>query len=1630
MQRRSFAWGMTFRKSKRLPAGFSSRLVGLALGNRLFGCLTLLALASCSLLPFQARAQENVTSLLITQTIDESKLATLEGNTRPEAKAKYDRGRVPDSLPMDHLLLLLKRSPQAERDLKKLIDDLHNPSSPSFHNWLTAAEFGNRFGVAPEDRDAIKTWLRSHGFEVNVDYPSGTLIDFSGTAGQVREAFHTEIHHLESNGVKHIANMRDPQIPAALAPAVEGIVSLHDFRPHPMLQPRPEYTVSENGKTNYLVVPGDLATIYNFNPLFSSGISGQGQTLVILEDTDVYTTADWTSFRSVFGLSSYTDGSFTQIHPAPPTGTNNCSDPGAISGSDLEAIVDAEYASAAAPSAAIVLASCANGASSFGGLVALTNLLNENGTPPEIVSLSYGECEAVNGAASNAAFNSTYQQAVAEGVSVFVAAGDHASATCDQFDLEAIYGVAISGYASSPYDVAVGGTDFGDTFAGINSTYWNSGNTKTYESAKSYIPEIPWNDSCASQLFAEFNGFSETYGTSGFCNSSKGSNYLDTIGGGGGPSGCATGTPGPSHLSGGTCAGWPKPSYQSLLGNPSDGVRDIPDLALFAADGLSLHSYPICFSGPNGVPCTQAPVNWQSAGGTSFSSPIMAGIQALVNQKANSRQGNPSFVYYNLASTEYGATGDKSCNSTLGNTTGSACVFYDVTKGDNDVPCIETVDCYLPSGSYGVLSTSNSAYQPAFAAAVGWDFPTGIGTVNAYNLVTNWPVTPTYTLSANPTALTLPQGAQVTSAIDITPLNGFSGSVSFSASGLPTGVRAAFSPNPSTSATTLTLTASASAAVGTYTIAVAGTSGSLTETVNLGLTVTAPPTFALSASPNTLKILQATQGTSTITITPANGFSGNVNLTASGLPTGVTAAFSPNPATSTSTLTLTATATAATGTTTLTITGTSGSLTETTTISLTVAAPPTFTLSASPNSLKVVQGTQGTSTITITPLNGFNSGVNLAASGLPSGVTAAFTPNPAATTSNLTLTASASAATGTATVTITGTSGSLTETTTISLTIVPPSGFSLSASPNTLTVVQGNQVSSTITITPANGFSGKVSLTASGLPTGVTAAFSPNPATSTSSLTLTASATAATGTSTVTITGTSGSLTDTTTITLTVTPPPTFTLSASPNAVTLIQGSQATSTIAINGANGFNGSVSLTASGLPSGVTAAFSPNPATSTSTLTLTATAKAATGNATITITGTSGSLTATTTISLTVAPPPSFTIAANPATLSVVQGNQVTSTITITPVNGFNSSVTLAASGLPSGVTAAFTPNPATSTSTLTLTASTTAATGTATVTITGTSGSLTATTTISLSVTPPAGFTLSASPSSLTVFQGSQGASTITISAGSGFSGSVTLAASGLPSGVTAAFSPNPATSTSTLTLTASATAATGSATITIKGTSGSLTETTSISLTIAAPPSFSLSASPNSLTLFEGGQATSAITITPVNGFNSSVALTASGLPKGVTAAFSPDPATSTSTLTLTASKTAKTGTATITITGTSGTLTKTTTLTVKIPVPGFTLTASPANVTLDLNSAASSTITVVPSGGFSGPVTLDSTGLPSGMYITFRPNPTSTTSNVTFEATGSAPLGTYTVTITGASGKLTGAVKVVLTIIQ
>jgi subtilase family serine protease len=288
------------------------------------------------------------------------------------------------------------------------------------------------------------------------------------------------------------------------------------------------------------------------------------------------------------------------------------------------------------------------------------------------MSFSKGSCETYNGATFNAAFNSLYQQAVAEGISVFVSSGDSGSTSCAQLYGQYNDGIGINAWAATQYNVAVGGTDFSDTYSKTNTQYWNPTSSATWASAKSYVPEFTWNDTCASsELAQKYSGSSITYGKTGFCNRRADSEFLQFGGGSGGPSGCFSGAPAFAfdYVVGGTCKGYPKPSWQQgTRGNPADGVRDIPDVSMFAGAGLWKHYYLLCFTDASngGGPCTSNPADWPpGGGGTSFAAPFMAGVQALVDQKMGARQGNPLPILYKLAAIQFGGPGKAACNASL-----------------------------------------------------------------------------------------------------------------------------------------------------------------------------------------------------------------------------------------------------------------------------------------------------------------------------------------------------------------------------------------------------------------------------------------------------------------------------------------------------------------------------------------------------------------------------------------------------------------------------------------------------------------------------------------------------------------------------------------------------------------------------------------------------------------------------------------------------------------------------------------------------------------------------------------------------------------------------------------------------
>jgi len=748
--------------SNRLAPRFGvSKPIALCTAGLLAGVLLAPARASAAGVPsFPA---------VLTAPVDESRLVALEGNTPPAAlQPANDRGAVEDAFKLDHLLLVLKRSEAAEAQVKKLIDDMHDPAAPVFHRWLGAREIGARFGLAPADLEVLQSWLEAHGFRVNRVYSHGLVIDFSGTAGEVREAFHTELHRLVlADGTHHLANMSDPMIPAGLAAAVRGIASLHDFFPRShsiALGPvrfdgatdtwKPQFNINIEGQLFHTLAPYDFATIYDLIPLWKRGVTGQGVTIAAVEDSNLKHPEDWARFRKTFGLDTFTHASFRQIYPG-------CANPGQ-NGDETEAALDVEWSSAAAPDAHIELSACANGATTAGLDLAILGLIEF--APPDIITDSYGLCETITGAAEIALENIEAELATLEGTTFFIAEGDDGADQCAPVEPTnyATEGINGGDNTASAYAVDVGGTDFMAQYnSDVNgipvSNYWSAkSDPRTKASALSYIPEIPWNDACTSKLIYSdpVNGaFTQAYGPGGFCNSAAGQPFLIDVAGGGGPSTCFTGKPSIPGVVSGTCQGNPKPPYQlDVPGVPSDGLRDQPDLSLFASNGAWGSFYLECMSdvSQGGAVCTvENDAIVQGGGGTSFSAPAMAGIQALIDQKFG-RQGDANYVYYAIARRQF-LEQPHACDvsRTDGTLPASNCIFHDVTRGDTDIPCGRNpdghlYDCFGASGNkiIGELSESDSQPQIAYPASYGYDQATGLGSVDATNLFDAWPGAP------------------------------------------------------------------------------------------------------------------------------------------------------------------------------------------------------------------------------------------------------------------------------------------------------------------------------------------------------------------------------------------------------------------------------------------------------------------------------------------------------------------------------------------------------------------------------------------------------------------------------------------------------------------------------------------------------------------------------------------------------------------------------------------------------------------------------------------------------------------------------------------------------------------------
>ena len=750
---------------------------------------TALAFAFVLFFSLMAAGQQAATvPARITQPVNMENLVTLRGNTHPLARPAYDQGAAPDSLPTERMLLVLRRSAEQEAALRNLLDEQQIKSSPNFHMWLTPEQFGQQFGPADADIQAVTDWLTSQGFQVNHVATGRTVIEFSGTAGQVRQAFHTEIHKFVVKGEEHWANASDPQIPAALAPVVAGFASLNNFprKPsHHLLgtfsrskatgEVKPQFTYpascpsGTSGTCYWLAVgPTDFATIYNVLPLWqgSPAIDGTGQTIAISQQSDI-NTQDVADFRTMFGLP--TSGNYLQV-------IYNGPNPGILyyTGDETEADLDVQWAGAVAKGATVDLVVSQSTEITYGTDLSALYIIDNNLAP--IMSESYNGCEAFLGNSMIAFYNTLWEQGAAQGITILLSAGDSGSAGCDSADegeTAAINGLAISGMASTPFNVVVGGTDFND--AGSLSTYWfTTNNSTTQSSAKSYIPETTWNDSCANT------------GNVAGCPTvdPEGS---DLAAGGGGPSNCATSTT--ESTPEGTeiicIAGIPKPAWQTGAGVPSDGVRDVPDVSLFASNGYNGSFYVICETDytsqtGGGASCdlSTSSLDFLGLGGTSAATPAFAGIMAMVNQKTKERQGNANYVLYPMAAQTGASCASTSTMASNANT--SSCIFYDVQVGNNSVACYySSLNCSNQTGSgYGILVNPSNTAQPAWLTTAGYDSATGLGSVNAYNLVQNWKsnFTPTGTTlcmgtPCATTPLTITHGTQVnfTATVTVTP---------------------------------------------------------------------------------------------------------------------------------------------------------------------------------------------------------------------------------------------------------------------------------------------------------------------------------------------------------------------------------------------------------------------------------------------------------------------------------------------------------------------------------------------------------------------------------------------------------------------------------------------------------------------------------------------------------------------------------------------------------------------------------------------------------------------------------------------------------------------------------------------
>jgi len=888
----------------------------------------------------------------INEPIDSAGMATLAGTLHPLAKPEFDQGLADNSRVLQGMSIDFKRTDAQRAALKALLQAQQDPTSPSYRKWLTPAQFGQQFGMSSADLAKVSAWLQQEGFTVAFTSQSNNAIYFSGSIASVEKAFQTQIHNYTVDGEKHFANSTQISLPTALAATVSNVGGLDDFRPKPRIQLAKSRNVSGNprftsGATGgHYLAPPDFATIYDLGPLYSAGYDGKGVTIGIMGQTAIVP-ADITDFRSAAGLSVNNPTVVTVPGTTPETVAAG------ESGSDLsETDLDLEWSGGVASGASIVLV---NSEGTFTSLeYTIQNSIN--GITIPIISVSYGNCEANWSTANVAAIESLLQQANSQGQTVLQAAGDTGAADCDASTAtSATLGLAVDYPGSSAYVTDVGGSEFmGDGTATVPQTgagtYWTgaSGSTDLVSSAKSYIPEMAWNDT----------------------------DFAINLGGG-----LSAGGGGVSDL-------FLKPTWQAgVPGIPADGHRDVPDISLAASpdhDGL-LYCTQVQQPANSGtyvsscqatsfrtanVPSTQDQ-NLTVAGGTSFAAPSFAGILAIIEQKlaTGGGLGNIDPALYALAS----------------NATTYGTAFHDITSGNNQVPCT-TGSPNCPTGNNPVIG---------YAAATGYDQATGLGSVDANNLATAYTAlvaaTGTKTTLAASPGSSLGIGESVTFTATVTP-----NTVSTAPTGTITFIVDGTAQTPITISTASPFTASfktSFAASGTHIVSATYSGDSTyTQSTSTSVTVTVvsqgtqATTTAVVANPTSFALGSSVTFTATVTGATAGTLTGPVTFTTGGLTIGtvkqVTLATGNTATAVLSVASASASLGFVAGTDTITATygGDSYNATSTGTTTVTVTNPGITVTATNITISSPSPGNTGTSTITLTSTGGYSGTANLTAS--------------------------------------------------------------------------------------------------------------------------------------------------------------------------------------------------------------------------------------------------------------------------------------------------------------------------------------------------------------------------------------------------------------------------------------------------------------------------------------------------------------------------------------------------------------------------------------------------------------------------------------------------------------------------